>query len=105
MFISPNMHKVHHHHTQPLTDTNYGNMFSIWDRLFKTFARSDVSKLKYGIDTHPHEEEHNNMGKLLVIPFEEYRPPTTAPNEDFAHSQSERGQTIRIMKTPIPSQV
>ena len=77
VFISPNMHKVHHHHTQPLTDTNYGNIFSIWDRLLKTFAKSDISTLKYGIDTHPDHHEHDNMGKLLVIPFEEYRPPTT----------------------------
>ena len=100
ILISPNMHKVHHHHTQPLTDTNYGNIFSIWDRLFKTFAKSDVSGLKYGIDTHPHEEEHNNMGNLLVIPFQEYRPPTTAPQD----KTSVRSQAIRIMKTPISSQ-
>jgi sterol desaturase/sphingolipid hydroxylase (fatty acid hydroxylase superfamily) len=79
VFISPNMHKVHHHHTQPLTDTNYGNIFSIWDRLFKTYAKSNMADLKYGIDTHPDKEEHDNMGKLLVIPFEEYRPPTTQP--------------------------
>lgn len=100
IFISPNMHKVHHHHTQPFTDTNYGNIFSIWDRLFKTFAKSEVSDLKYGIDTHPHEDEHNNMGNLLVIPFQEYRPPTTAP-EDKASVGS---QAIRIMKSPISSQ-
>ena len=101
VFVSPNMHKVHHHHTQPLTDTNYGNIFSVWDRLFKTFAKSDVANLKYGIDTHPHEEEHNNMGNLLIIPFQEYRPPTTAPNDGAPL----RSQTIRIMKSPIPSQV
>jgi sterol desaturase/sphingolipid hydroxylase (fatty acid hydroxylase superfamily) len=103
IFISPNMHKVHHHHTQPLTDTNYGNIFSIWDRLFKTFAKPDVANLKYGIDTYPLQEEHDNMGKLLVIPFEEYRPPTTAPDQNMQDAQ--RRQVIKIMKTPIPSQV
>ncbi|MGZ5133921.1 MAG: sterol desaturase family protein [Flavitalea sp.] len=101
IFISPNMHKVHHHHTQPLTDTNYGTIFSLWDRMLKTFAKSDISELKYGIDTHPHEKEHNNMGKLLVIPFEEYRPPTI-PNTGVA---KERKPVINIIKTPIPSQV
>ena len=103
LFISPNMHKVHHHNTQPLTDTNYGNIFSIWDRLFRTFAKSDVSNLKYGIDTHPDEEEHNNMGKLLVIPFEEYRPPTTGPDSsenNHGHHQS----SAKIRKSRIPSQ-
>jgi hypothetical protein len=45
--------------------------------LFKTFVKSEVLALKYGIDTHPHKDEHDSMGKLLVIPFEAYRPPTT----------------------------
>ena len=74
--VSPNMHKVHHHNSQPLTDTNYGNIFSIWDRLFGTFAYvKDVNSLHYGIDTHPLESEHNDMGNLLKMPFQEYRAP------------------------------
>lgn len=105
VFISPNMHKVHHHHTQPLTDTNYGNIFSIWDRLFKTFAKSDVSKLQYGIDTHPHKEEHDNMGKLLVIPFEEYRPPSAPDDESRNDLPTRRKPEINILKTPLPSRV
>ena len=56
--------------------------------------------LRYGIDTHPDEQEHNNMGKLLVIPFEEYRPPTTGP--DF--SENDHRGSIKIRKSPIPSQ-
>ena len=74
--VSPNMHKVHHHYTQPLTDTNYGNIFSIWDRLFGTFVHvKDMNELKYGIDTHMSEEENNNVSNLLQIPFQEYRAP------------------------------
>jgi sterol desaturase/sphingolipid hydroxylase (fatty acid hydroxylase superfamily) len=74
--VSPNMHKVHHHNAQPLTDTNYGNIFSFWDRLFGTYESvEDMSSIHYGIDTHQKEEEHNALGKLLKIPFEEYRPP------------------------------
>ncbi|MEL6918684.1 MAG: sterol desaturase family protein, partial [Bacteroidota bacterium] len=38
IIVSPDMHKVHHHHVLPYTDTNYGNILSIWDRLFGTFA-------------------------------------------------------------------
>ena len=76
IIVSPDMHKVHHHHTQPLTDTNYGNIFSLWDRMFGTFTYvADTRSLQYGIDTYPAEEEHNRMGKLLKIPFGEYRPP------------------------------
>lgn len=76
MFITPLMHKVHHHYTQPLTDTNYGNIFSFWDRIFGTFAQvDDTRELKYGIDTHMDPKENDEMGNLLKIPFQAYRPP------------------------------
>ena len=70
------MHKVHHHYTQPLTDTNYGNIFAIWDRVFGTFAQVENTKnLKYGIDTHMDPKEHDDVVNLLKIPFQKYRPP------------------------------
>ncbi|MBO3698634.1 sterol desaturase family protein [Roseivirga sp. E12] len=77
VFITPLMHKVHHHYMQPLTDTNYGNIFSFWDRIFGTFAQvEDTTELVYGIDTHMDPKENDQMGSLLKIPFEPYRPPT-----------------------------
>jgi len=77
ILVSPDMHKVHHHYRRPLTDTNYGNIFSIWDRLFGTYRYvRDTKGLVYGIDTHPEEAEHNRMGALLNMPFQPYRPPT-----------------------------
>lgn len=79
LIVSPNMHKVHHHFTQPLTDTNYGNIFSVWDRLFGTYAYvADPKSLVYGIDTHMKPEEHSQIGNLLKIPFQPYRPPVGA---------------------------
>jgi sterol desaturase/sphingolipid hydroxylase (fatty acid hydroxylase superfamily) len=79
VIVSPNMHKVHHHYILPQTDSNYGNIFSIWDRLFGTFIYvADPKTLIYGIDTHLHPEEHSQMGNLLKIPFQKYRPPVGA---------------------------
>jgi sterol desaturase/sphingolipid hydroxylase (fatty acid hydroxylase superfamily) len=76
VFVTPYMHKVHHHFTQPLTDTNYGNIFAIWDRIFGTFAQVDDTKeLVYGIDTHMDPKEHDDVVNLLKIPFQKYRPP------------------------------
>ncbi|GAB5410035.1 MAG: hypothetical protein BalsKO_24000 [Balneolaceae bacterium] len=76
LFVTPYMHKVHHHYTQPLTDTNYGNIFSLWDRAFGTFAEvADTKKLIYGIDTHMDPKEHDDVVNLLKIPFQKYRPP------------------------------
>jgi sterol desaturase/sphingolipid hydroxylase (fatty acid hydroxylase superfamily) len=77
VIVSPDMHKVHHHYVLPYTDSNYGNIFSIWDRLFGTYMTLDRDKLVYGIDTHYTPEEHSKMNNLLTIPFKEYRNPTT----------------------------
>lgn len=78
VFVTPHMHKVHHHYVQPLTDTNYGNVFAIWDRLFGTYAEvEETTALNYGIDTHMAPEENESVSNLLAIPFQTYRPPTT----------------------------
>lgn len=82
IFVTPNMHKVHHHYTQPLTDTNYGNIFSIWDRIFGTHAHvEDLTQLTYGIDTHMDPHENDRVSNLLKIPFQKYRPPTNSDEE------------------------
>ena len=76
IFVTPHFHKIHHHYMQPLTDTNYGNIFSFWDYIFGTASGSyEVENLVYGIDTHFKKEEHSNIKNLLMIPFQPYRKP------------------------------
>ena len=75
--VSPDMHKVHHHYKLPYTDSNYGNIFSIWDRLFGTYMAMDMDKIVYGVDTFPDEKENSSVGGLLKQPFHKYRRPTT----------------------------
>jgi len=82
ILVTPNMHKVHHHYVQPLTDTNYGNIFSIWDRLFGTFAKINADDLVYGLDTHMEPEASDDLGNLFKIPFQPYRPPTGKFSEE-----------------------
>ena len=78
VIVSPDMHKVHHHHTLPHTDTNYGNIFSIWDRVFGTFSKIRKEDLTYGIDTYPDVDSNTNVTKLLKLPFSGYRAPEGA---------------------------
>lgn len=76
IFVTPNMHKIHHHYTQPYTDTNYGNIFSFWDRIFGTFQKiKNPLEIRFGIDTHLKPEENEQLGNLLKIPFQPYRKP------------------------------
>jgi sterol desaturase/sphingolipid hydroxylase (fatty acid hydroxylase superfamily) len=69
VIVSPDMHKVHHHYVMPYTDSNYGNVFSLWDRLFGTFRTLDRSALVYGVDTHLDPAEHTTVGALLTMPL------------------------------------
>ena len=73
--VSPNMHKVHHHFMLPYTDSNYGNIFSVWDRLFGTFMYLPKEKIVYGIDTYMETQDHNQLNNLLKIPFQKQRSP------------------------------
>ena len=79
VIVSPDMHKVHHHYVLPYTDSNYGNVFSVWDRLFGTFMSLERARLTYGIDTHMDPREHASVGALLTMPFRPYRKPVSAP--------------------------
>lgn len=73
--VTPTMHHVHHHYVLPVTNTNYGNIFPYWDRLFGTYHEMAGKDLHYGIDTHPEPHEHAHIGNLLKIPFQSYRAP------------------------------
>jgi sterol desaturase/sphingolipid hydroxylase (fatty acid hydroxylase superfamily) len=68
--VSPNMHKVHHHWKQPYTDSNYGAVFSIWDRLLGTFRKLDPGQLRYGLDRYYPNEEDENFAALMKRPFQ-----------------------------------
>ncbi|WP_461125453.1 sterol desaturase family protein [Spirosoma aerophilum] len=75
LIVTPNMHHVHHHYVLPVTNTNYGNIFPYWDRLFGTYHEMAGKDIQYGIDTHPDPNEHSRIGNLLKMPFQKYRPP------------------------------
>lgn len=75
IIVSPNMHKVHHHYVMPYTDSNYGNIFSVWDRLFGTHMNLEPSKIIYGVDTFFDKEENEKINSLLYRPFEKSRAP------------------------------
>ena len=72
IIVSPNMHKVHHHFELPYTDSNYGNIFSIWDRLFGTFMELDEDKITYGVDTDLDEIQNSKFTSLLERPFKKW---------------------------------
>lgn len=80
VFVSPDMHKFHHHHKRPWTDKNFANSFSIWDRIFGTLVYDDTKKICYGIDT-LNEKLNENIGFQMKLPFN-YSVKVTMPQEE-----------------------
>lgn len=81
--VSPDMHKTHHHYRLPYTDSNFGNIFSIWDRLFGTYLSFDREKLVYGVDVFYDKEANGKISTLIRQPFQPYSKPTLSPESEI----------------------
>ena len=55
-FITSNLHHAHHHFKLPGTNCNYGDVFSIWDRMFGTYVDLHHERPVFGLDTHMGED-------------------------------------------------
>ncbi|MCR9062719.1 MAG: sterol desaturase family protein [Cytophagales bacterium] len=70
LFLTPNMHQVHHHYIRPYTDSNYGDLFSVWDRFFRTYRTLKKEELVFGLDQYPEGlESPEKWYVLLKRPF------------------------------------
>lgn len=69
LLVTPGMHRVHHHYIRPQTDTNYGNIFSFWDRLFGTYHETPAAQLQYGLDVLQHRNDES-LQQQLLLPFD-----------------------------------
>ena len=66
---TPNMHKVHHSRRREETNSNYGNIFSLFDRWFSTFTPTvRGTSIAYGLDGFDDRKDQTTMG-LLALPF------------------------------------
>ena len=64
--ITPSLHWVHHHAVRRDTDSNYGTLFSFWDRLFGSHNRMERRlDMTIGIEG----EQDVRLLSLLVRPF------------------------------------
>lgn len=68
VFVMPDHHRVHHHQEQFYTDSNFADIFIIWDRIFGTFKLIPTNKIKYGLVEFK-EEKKQSFLYLLKSPF------------------------------------
>ena len=71
LFVTPAMHHVHHSARREETDSNFGDVFSLWDRLFGTYVALDGRALqaaRFGLGD-MHDPRAASLGAQLLSPL------------------------------------
>jgi len=70
VWVTPNVHKMHHSRELAETNSNYGNVLSIYDRLLGTFTPAHrAASVIYGLDD-DRGAESDSLPRLLAMPFD-----------------------------------
>ncbi|MCY7311626.1 MAG: sterol desaturase family protein [Chitinophagaceae bacterium] len=68
VFTTPNLHKVHHEQDQYYTDSNFADIFILWDRIFGTYKHKPVEQIKFGLKEFD-EAKKQTFWYLMISPF------------------------------------
>jgi sterol desaturase/sphingolipid hydroxylase (fatty acid hydroxylase superfamily) len=71
LFVTPVVHRLHHSTFRPETDSNYGNVFLVWDRLFGTYHHDPVRPnvpVRFGLDE-VDVDRASDLSWQLKLPF------------------------------------
>ena len=68
LFVMPDQHRVHHQQDQFYTDSNFADIFILWDRLFGTYKEMPVAQMKYGLKEFD-EDKKQTFLYLMKSPF------------------------------------
>lgn len=64
VFVTPRHHRIHHIPKRQYTDSNYGTVLSIWDRVFSSYKDPSLDGC-YGVEN----EKEKSLAALVVDPF------------------------------------
>ena len=93
LFVTPNMHAVHHSIEIADQNSNYGGVFSVWDRLCRTWRQRSAAEraaMPMGLEEYP-GESGAWFSTLFLLPFRKEQPspayPMSPRNRSVASSQ------------------
>jgi sterol desaturase/sphingolipid hydroxylase (fatty acid hydroxylase superfamily) len=70
VWVTPNIHKIHHSRQRAETNSNYGNVLTLYDRLLGTFTPSErAESVVYGLDE-VDSARIGSFGALMSMPFQ-----------------------------------
>ena len=69
VWVTPNVHKMHHSRQVSETNSNYANLLTVYDRLLRTYTpAARAASVTYGLDD-AREMGRASFSGLLVMPF------------------------------------
>jgi sterol desaturase/sphingolipid hydroxylase (fatty acid hydroxylase superfamily) len=69
VFVTPDVHRIHHSAERAQADSNYGSLLILWDRLFGTYRRPEAEIVRrYGLDE-VDAHHANSLWSQLALPF------------------------------------
>lgn len=73
LIVTPRMHGIHHSQVQRENNSNFGTVFSFWDRLHRTLGLNiPQSQIVIGIPAYSQPED-NRIANALLLPFRKQR--------------------------------
>ena len=79
LLVTPGMHQVHHSAEPAHFDSNFANVLSVWDRLFRTYRVLDAAardRIRFGVDPDGSPAPRGPL-QVLAMPFRMRRPGAT----------------------------
>ena len=76
IFVTPNFHRMHHSSEVSETDSNYGQVFAFWDRIFGTrsgLADSARGEVEFGLKSF-RDAPSQRFDQLLLLPVKIFSP-------------------------------
>jgi sterol desaturase/sphingolipid hydroxylase (fatty acid hydroxylase superfamily) len=70
VFVTPAMHRLHHSIERSEADSNYGQIFSFWDRLFATYTTPSVEgrRIEFGVAEFMRPADQR-LSMMMLTPF------------------------------------
>jgi sterol desaturase/sphingolipid hydroxylase (fatty acid hydroxylase superfamily) len=79
VLCTPDMHRVHHSVVRAETDSNYGNILSVWDRLFGTYREAPAAGQLGAVLGLAEYRAPLSLPQMLLLPFRRRPKPPLSP--------------------------
>ncbi len=87
VIVTPRMHGIHHSEVRRENNSNFGTIFSFWDRLHRTLGLNvPQSQIVVGIPAYSQPED-NRIPNALLMPFRKQRDYWRRPDGSVVHRE------------------